>query len=111
VAATQSREKRMTKLPEVTEAEIDVEPEPDVVEIVNRQVKKFMILQRKRQLNQSETYQFNKCLDFMMKIEIHKIQSQEKEREITPAELAEIIKSVKNTNTSNNVRNATIDDP
>ncbi len=100
------------KSPEVTEEEIANEPEPDVVKLVNRQVKIFSILQRKRQLNQSETYQFNKCLDFMMKITIHKIKEQDTEHELTPAELAELIKLKKEADAISNVvtqRNATID--
>jgi len=79
----QSHKKHMAVPQELSEAELDAAPRPDVVGIVEREVNRYSLLQKKRKLNQSEQFLLAKYIDFLMKITMAKLEKQQTERHDT----------------------------
>ena len=92
----------MNEKPEVTQEELDAEPTPDVVIIVQEEVKRFQILKRRRKLNQSEQYTFNKLLDFLIRIKVHSIEKDDKEYKMDEKQLVAWFRAAYHKDTEDN---------
>jgi hypothetical protein len=60
--------------PEVTLEEIKAMPRPDLVQIIEDEVNKYLILSRRRTLTPSEELQKTRFVEFLIKVELSKLE-------------------------------------
>ena len=64
--------------PEIDPKELDTMPSPDVVKLIEREVNRFTLLERQRQLDPLETREKARYTEFLIRITIERLQAKEK---------------------------------